>query len=194
MDRRTDRVSSRAMTTTSPTTAPTLDLTSLEASLAHPTWDDVERAIARRSFCLLATTSAAGRPHVAGVLYDEVDGDLYVSVDRPSRKARNVEANRHVSVTVPIRRIPVGPPATAMFQTTATVLCNDDPLVARLAAEGRLGTITGHGELDLPSGCIVRIDRPQVVHTFGLGLSLWRLMRAPLRAGGRVELPSDAAR
>ncbi len=184
------------MTITSITSNPTTDSTStttkptaLEDSLAHPRWDDVVRAIAKRSFCLLATTSPAGRSHVAGVLYDEVDGGLYVSVDRPSRKARNIEANPHVALTVPIRRIPVGPPSTAMFQTTATVLANDDPEVRRLAADGRLGDITGHGELNLASGCIVRIDPPAVIHTYGLGLSLWRLIREPLRGGGRVERP-----
>jgi len=176
-------------TSTTDSSSTSTTTSTLHDSLAHPRWDDVVRAVAKRSFCLLATTSPSDRSHVAGVLYDEVDGALYVSVDRPSRKARNIAANPHVAVTVPIRRIPVGPPSTAMFQTTATVLANDDAEVQRLAAQGRLGTITGHGELDLASGCIVRIDPPSVIHTYGLGLSLWRLIREPLRGGGRVERP-----
>lgn len=159
------------------------------ASLAHPTWAEVERHIARRSFCLLATSSPAHRPHVAGVLYDEADGALYVSIERASRKGRNIAENPHVAVTVPIRRIPFGPPATAMFSTTAELLDNLDPHVQELAAAGRLAGITGHGELEIPEGCIVRIAPPRVIHTFGIGLSLAKLMREPLRGGGRVERP-----
>lgn len=159
------------------------------ASLAHPTWDDVERRIASRSFCLLATSSPAGRPHVAGVLYAEAEGALFVSIERASRKGRNIAANPHVGVTVPIRRLPVGPPSTAMFQATAELLPNDDPLVRRLAADGSIKGVTSHGELDHPEGCIVRIPLPDVIHTYGLGLSMWTLMREPLRGGGRVERP-----
>ena len=36
----------------------------------------VQRELAKRSFLTLATVSASQRPHVAGVLYVEVDGAL----------------------------------------------------------------------------------------------------------------------
>lgn len=174
-------------TTTNPTDASPL----AAGSLAHPTWREVAKRIASRSFCLLATTSPAGRAHVAGVLYDEADGALYISIERQSRKGRNLAANPHVAVTVPVRRIPVGPPATAMFSSTAEVLDNDDPHVLALAADGKLSTITGHGELEILGGCIVRVAPPRVVHTYGLGLSLLSFVRHPLQAGGRVERPGD---
>jgi hypothetical protein len=182
-----DLRSNRFMTTTTAPSHP--EVTLAESSLAHPVWDEVTRQIATRSFALVATTSPIDRPHAAGILYDEVEGALYFSTVRESRKGRNIAANPNVAVTVPIRRIPVGPPANAMFQAAATILDNDDPEVRRLADTGRLKTISGHGELELAEGCVIRIDPPRVIHTYGLGISLWALMREPLRGGGRVERP-----
>jgi hypothetical protein len=180
--------STGGMTTNSTTTIP-IEAPHELTSLAHPTWTDVTARIAKRSFAVVGTTSPTGHAHVAGILYDEVDGDLFVSIDRGSRKGRNLAANPHVAVTVPIRRIPFGPPSNAMFQSEAVILDNSDPLVRRLAGDGRLSTITGHGELELDEGCIVRIAAPSVIHTYGLGISLLSLMREPLRGGGRVERP-----
>lgn len=155
---------------------------------ASPRADEVARAVARRSFCTLATTSASGRPHVAGVLYVTVADALFVSTRRGSRKARNIAANPHVFVCVPVRRLPVGPPSTVQFGADAEVLAVDDPEIVGLVAAGRLRRITSHGELDLPDGCFLRITPGQTLHTYGLGLPLRRLIRHPLEAGGRVDL------
>ena len=148
----------------------------------------VRRAVERRSFATLATTSPAGRPHVAGVLYSLVDGALYVSTLRSSRKARNISAHRQVAVCIPIRRLPVGPPSSVQLQAVAAVLAVDDPFVIRLAAAGRLGAITGHGELDLPDGCVLRITLLGRVLTYGLGMPLRRLIRDPLNAAGVADV------
>lgn len=152
--------------------------------------DIATRAIARHTYCTLATGST--RPHVAGVIYAAVDDALYVSTLRGSRKARNIAANPRVAVTIPIRRLPIGPPATVQFQGTAEVLAVDDPEVVALAAAGRLKPITGHGELELPDGCVLRIRPGRRLITFGLGMSLLRLIRDPLNTGGSVELPPAA--
>lgn len=160
------------------------------ASLA-PSVDEIRSAIAKRSFATLATTSPAQRPHAAGVLYADVDGVLYVSTLRSSRKARNVAANRHVFVSIPVRRIPFGaPPSTIQFAATAEVLAADDPDVVALARAGRLEAITGHGELDLPDGCILRITPGRTVHTYGIGMSLLALAKNPLDAAATLRLPS----
>ncbi len=146
------------------------------------------RAIAKRSYATLATTSNAGRPHVAGVLYEYVDDALYVSTLRTSRKARNVAANPYAAVVVPIRRVPVGaPPSAVQFQGRAELLDAEGPEITTLVAAGRLGSITGHGELDLPEGCFIRVEVPARVHTYGLGMSLMTLVRDPLGAAGVVE-------
>ena len=161
-------------------------------TLRHPDPTKVRRAIDRRSFATLATSSPAGRPHVAGVLYEAVGDALYVSTMRPSRKARNVEANPDVAVVIPIRRLPVGPPSTVQFQTTAEVLASDGPEIRALVNAGELTSITGHGELELADGCFLRIALPRRLVTYGLGMPIRTLVTDPLSGGGVVELEAPA--
>jgi hypothetical protein len=171
------------------------DFTDRMAQTNHthgPSLDLVTRAIGRRSFCMLATASAATRPHAAAVLYAPVDTTLYVSTLRTSRKARNIAANPQVAVTIPVRRLPVGPPSSIQFQGRADILAADDPHVTGLVEAGRLRAITGHGELDEPDGCILRIAPVRRITTYGLGMPLRRLLRDPLHAGGSVDLPGTA--
>ena len=149
------------------------------------------RVIERRSFCLLATSSAANRPHVAGVMYAVTSEGIFVSTSTGSVKARNVSQNWHVGVTIPVRRLPIGPPFTVQFQTTAELVEMDDPLVRRLLGAGELSAITAHGELDLPDGVFVRMRMPRRVATYGIGVPLLEFVRHPLEAGRSVVL--DAA-
>jgi hypothetical protein len=85
-------------------------------------------------------------------------------------------------LTVPIRRLPFGPPASVLLQATASVVAVDDPEVVRLAGSGALERVTSHGELELPDGCFLRLDLPRRVPTYGLGMSLYSLARNPLDA------------
>ena len=172
------------MTTTMSTTEPTY-------TVFHPDPQAIRRAIERRSVATLATTSAAGRPHVATVLYQCTDDALFVSTDSGSRKARNVAANSLAAVTIAVRRLPVGPPASIQFQTSAEVLSTDDPQIQRLVAAGSLGRITAHGELDLDGACFLRLSLPSRVVTYALGMSLWRVVRHPLDLAGEVSLRID---
>ncbi len=154
----------------------------------HPDPISVRRAIGRRSVATLATVSAGGRPHAATVLYQLVDDALFVSTSNESRKARNVADRGVAAVTIAVRRLPVGPPASIQFQSTADVLTTDDPEIVRLAAAGELTRITSHGELDLADGCFLRVALPDRLITYALGMSLWHLLRNPLDAAGAVEL------
>jgi hypothetical protein len=154
----------------------------------HPDASAIRATIAKRSFCNLATVSAAGHPHVAGVVYSCVDDALYISTERSSRKGRNLTANPRVGVTIPVRRLPIGPPSNIQFQARAEILDLDDPEIERLAGEGRIDGITGHGELELPDGCFLRIPLPSRLHSFGLGMNLWTFVRDPFDAAGVVEL------
>lgn len=155
---------------------------------ANPEPVKVLKAIQKRSFATLSTTSPAERPHVAGVLYEAVDITLYVNTRRTSRKARNVTANPQVAVAIPIRRLPVGPPSTVHFQGNAEVLDVDDPEIRALIDAGHLKSITNHGELDIPDSCFLRISLRSRLITYGLGMSLLSLIRDPLNAGGNVDI------
>jgi general stress protein 26 len=143
------------------------------------------RAIQRRSFAVLSTVSSVGFPHAAGVSYSAVGSTLYVNTHRPSRKARNVAANEHVAVVIPVRRIPIGPPFTVQFQATARVLGMDDPAITALLAAGELKGVTSHGELDEPDGCFLQITPNGRIHTFGIGVSVLAVAKDPLHAGAR---------
>ena len=155
----------------------------------------VRRALATNSFATLATTSPAGRPHVAGVLYDEVDGVLWVHTMRSSRKARSIAVNPHVAVVVPFRKLPAGPPYTLQFQARAELVEMNDAPVLDLLAAGELTTVSGHGALHEPDGVFVRIVPNGTVHSYGLGANPIDLIRDPLHAGANtVHLGPGAAR
>jgi hypothetical protein len=165
-----------------------------DATLYTPELEQVAKAVARRSFCMLATTSPSGRPHVAGVLYQAIGTTLYVNMSRETRKARNIADNPYVAVSIPIRRLPVGgPPSTVQFQGRAEILGFDDPDIVRLVGAGELKNLTRHGELDYSDGCFVRITPLRRMTTYGLGMSLLKLIGDPLHAGGSVELAAEGA-
>jgi hypothetical protein len=126
------------------------------------------------------------------VLYVVVAGDFYVNTLRTSRKARDIAGNPAVSLCVPIRRVPVGPPSSVQLQGSAEVLSADDPHVIALIDSGALRSITSHGELDQAGSCFLRITPESRVLTYGLGLSLRALARDPLHAGGRIDWPDVA--
>lgn len=148
----------------------------------------VLEAIGKRSFATLASTSPEGRPHAAGVLYALSGDHLYVSTMGSSRKARNIVQDPRVAVTVPVRRAPIGPPSTIIFQTTARVLELDDPELRAATVTGDLKAVTGHGELELPGGVFIQVALPRRVVTYGLGMSLLSLMREPMNAAGFARL------
>ena len=183
----TTRTTAKTTPENEPTTQPTAPTSETTAS-HRPDADKVRAAIERRSFAMLSTVSPAGVPHAAGVLYELVGSTLYVNTLRPSRKARNVEASGRAAVCLPIRRVPIGgPPSTVQFQAKARVLATDDPEITRLVDAGELSSLTSHGELDLADGCFLAIELPRRANTYGLGMSLRKLIGDPLGAGGSVE-------
>ncbi|MBA2281574.1 MAG: pyridoxamine 5'-phosphate oxidase family protein [Actinomycetota bacterium] len=171
------------------TTTTTTSTTNGTRPSATPDPDRVLAAVRRRSYAVIATTSSRARPHAAGVVFQLVGTDLWISTDRSSRKARNVAANPHVAMSIPVRRVPVGPPAQVHFQATAAVVDPDAPDVRALLDGGHLDGVTGHGELDRPDACFLRVALPSRLHTYGLGLSLVALARHPLDAAGTVQRP-----
>lgn len=148
----------------------------------------VRRAIARGSFCALATSSAANRPLVVGVLYAAVEEVLYISTVGTSVKVRNIRDNDRVALCIPVRRYPVGPPFAVQFQGRAEVLRIDDPEIAGLLRAGRLKRITAHGELEDPGSRILKVTPGPRVATYGLGVPLHELLRDPTQGSRSVRM------
>ena len=148
----------------------------------------VTEAIRRNSYCALATASAAGRPHVVGVLYAFARGCLYVITERNTTKVRNVEANPKVAVCIPVRKYPLAPPFSIQFRGSATVLPRESPEIESLLKEGALKRIVGFGILKRPGMCFLKVAPARRVHTWGLGVPILQLLRNPVGAERTVEL------
>ena len=149
----------------------------------------IRKRLAKQSFATLATSSPAGRPHVAGVVYEAVDSTLWIHTLRTSRKAKNVAASGHAAVCVPFRTMPMGPPFTIHFQAQAELVADDSLEIATLLEQGRLKSLTSHGELEMADGCFVRLTPNGRVHAFGPGAKLLDLVRDPIGTGmSSVEL------
>jgi len=145
----------------------------------------IAKALRKKTFATLATVSPKGRSHSAGVVYDFVDGALWIHTMRDGRKGRNVAHNRHVGVCVPYRRLPVGPPYTLHFQGVAELIPLDDPEAIRRYEAGRLDSISGHGAMEIDGACFVRILPTGTIHSFGPGVPVLDLARNPLETGAR---------
>jgi general stress protein 26 len=148
----------------------------------------VWRAIQRRSFCTLATSSATGEPHVAGVLYAVADRVLYLTTQTHAKKARNLGDNARVAVCIPVRTYPVGPPFCVQFRGTAELLSPQHPDITTLLHTRRLKKITSHGELDDPDSCFVRIVPGRRISTYGIGVPLRTLLRDPIHGSRTVDM------
>ncbi len=153
----------------------------------------VLKALAKKSFCTLATVSPAHRSHSAGVVYEWVDGSLWVHMSRSSRKARNMAASGDAGVCVPFRRLPVGPPFTIHFQAIAELVPMDSSEARTLLDAGKLGSISGHGALKMEDGVFVKLTPRGTVHTFGIGVKTIDLIRDPIGAGPRSFTFDQAA-
>lgn len=150
--------------------------------------------IQKKSFCTLATTSPASRSHVAGVVYESVDGTLWVHTSKTGRKVRSIASNPHVGVCIPFRKLPMGPPYTIHFQATARIVEMDDPEVQALLKAGKLKSISGHGALEMPDGCFVAIAPHGTIHSYGPGARVIDLIRDPLNSGARSFRLDGSAR
>jgi general stress protein 26 len=149
----------------------------------------VRRAMARRSFCILATSSAANRPHAVGLLYAAVGFDIYLLIGSDTVKARNIRENPRVAVCIPVRTFPFAPPLAVQYQGTAQLHASDDPEIEPLLKDGRLKKITGLGALDTPGTVFVRVRPGRRITTYGLGMSIITLLRDVTQGARSVEIP-----
>ncbi|MGH2610535.1 MAG: pyridoxamine 5'-phosphate oxidase family protein, partial [Tepidiformaceae bacterium] len=114
-----------------------MSISNPQAPAARSAEDDrdlVWAAIAANSYCTLATSSD-NRPHVAGILYEVVGRDIFVTAFDDSKKARNVAENPHVAVAIPVIEHPEAPPFSIQFQGRGEVLAQDHPDIVRLLNE-----------------------------------------------------------
>jgi hypothetical protein len=147
------------------------------------------RAIARRSFAVLAHVTPHGQARCSGVVYATVGRRLYVATAPDSWKARHIAANGHVSMTIPVRRggilslvAPI-PPATITLHGVATVHAPGSARSRSIAQE--LGALLPEDRR--AAAAVIEIAPEGEFVTYGVGVPLTRL-RDPAAAGRRVPV------
>ncbi|HYB97878.1 MAG TPA: pyridoxamine 5'-phosphate oxidase family protein [Candidatus Limnocylindrales bacterium] len=94
---------------------------------------------------VLCTVDAQGRPEGSPVWFEYNDEKIYIHVDGTSKKARNVAANPHVSLTLDTR---VAPYKGAILHGTVRMLPPDDG-IRRSTAHHYLGADMGDAYLEM---------------------------------------------
>lgn len=94
---------------------------------------------------VLCTVDAEGRPEGSPIWFEASAGKIFVLVEKTSKKARNIRANPHVSLTVDTR---VPPYRGAVLHGTVRELPADDG-VRRRTAIRYLGEEGGQAYLDM---------------------------------------------
>lgn len=146
------------------------------------------KAIAKHSFCTLATSSSVNVPHVVGVRYAVIDDALYITMFDDSIKARNIRDNPRVAVCIPTRKIPMFPPFAVQFQGRAEMFPNDDPEIVRLYEAGQFKRIISKADFGNPHSWFARIAPPRRISTYGIGVPLMQIVRDPTSAIRSVDL------
>lgn len=149
-------------------------------------WTELKKEI----FAVLGMVTPKGEARTIGIVYIVHERKLYISTRKDAWKARHIQHNPHVSLTVPIaKRIPLMPfikipAATITFSGTAKVLepqaLGQDILHALLQGnEKDVQTLAGLSVLEIePEGEFV---------TYGIGIPLME-MRFPEKARGRAPV------
>lgn len=152
-----------------------------------PTTTDVWRALSKGSFAVLSHVTPSGEPRSSGVMYRVIGRTLYVVVGDDSWKARHIERDCRVAVTVPVRRggplslaLPI-PPATISFYGTATVHRPGSAEAGEVRKE--LAALIPPDRRD--SACAIAIVPEGDFVTYALGVPL-RRMRDPVASRGRA--------
>ena len=91
---------------------------------AEQVWNELNKEL----FAVLGMVNSKGEARTVGIVYIMHHHKLYISTEKEAWKIRHIQANPHVSITVPIaKRIPILPwikipQATITFSGTAKVL------------------------------------------------------------------------
>lgn len=145
---------------------------------AHDIWSVIERW----PFAVLGFVTPRGEPRAAGVMYIVRDRKLWVLTGPDTWKARHIRANPHVSVTVPVQRLPIrirqAPPAVISFSGVATVHPIDG-----VADDIRIALTRGLEGIG--DTCAIEIEPASHFVSYGIGIPAWH-MRYPHKSLARV--------
>ncbi len=145
--------------------------------------EEIWPLIQRWPFGVLSFVTPKGESRSAGVMYKVKDRSVYVLTGPDTWKAKHIEANPNVSMTVTVQRLPIrirqAPPAVITFAGIASVLGMD-----QVDADIR-GALT-RGIDDIPDMCAIKIVPKGNFVTYGIGIPVMQ-MRHPEKSLARVH-------
>jgi hypothetical protein len=163
------------------------------------TFDVILKHLRSRSFGVLGTADAQGKPHAVGVEYAVSLSGLrvYVMTRRHLKKSRNVAANPNVSFVVPLTRrfLWFLPSSCIQFDGTAEVLDRNDAegiesfeaFLTRRTILRMYEKFERRGETRV---CFLRITPGQVISTYAVEHSVWSLIVRMEAGMETIKVPS----
>lgn len=154
-------------------------------------WLELEKQI----FGVLGMVTPACESRTVGVVIVTRNHTVYIGTGLDTWKARHIQKNPHVSMTVPIHKsIPLMPwikipAATITFSGTAAILARDECPADVWQAVYRSADESEPGLSDL---CMIAITPQGHFLTYGVGVSLMT-MRHPEQARARVPVDTAVA-
>ena len=151
-------------------------------------WVELEKQL----FAVLGMVTAQNEARTTGMVYLARGHKIYMVTGKDTWKARHIQQNRHVSITVPIaKRIPFLPwvkipAATITFAGLAATRSLDEVDDGVLSA--LLRGLENDPEMREKSS-IIEVEPVQDFITYGIGVSLMT-MRTPAKSRGRVSIES----
>lgn len=147
---------------------------------AYEIWYHIEKW----PFGVLSFVTAGGESRSAGVMYKVKDRVIYVLTGWDTWKAKHIQSNPNVSMTVTIQRLPIRvrqmPPAVITFSGHATVLDLSE-------VDPEIRNELTRGIDDMPDTCAIKIEPKGKFVTYGIGIPMME-MRHPERALARVPV------
>ena len=117
---------------------------------------------------------------------------LYIVTDRRSKKARNIGRNPNVAFVMPVPRSPASlSPGSIQFQGTAEIVpVTDETAQKAFNASFVRMILKAQFAQKRELSIFVRIRPDALVFTYGVGATLFRLMKHVEGAFARVEIPA----
>ena len=151
---------------------------------------EVWKAVEKELFAVISWVSGGNEARSAGIVYVTKGRKLYLCTGKETWKARQIAANPHISVTIPIsKHIPFAPwfripSATITFCGHARTFPAEEATPELRKEVFRF--MADDWEM-ISDSCIIEITPEKDFITYGVGIPMYK-MREPHEAGGRVAV------
>ena len=151
--------------------------------------EEVKKILKSKMWMVISTVDEKNQPHSSVVVYQS-DGDIIIfQTGINTTKARSIQNNNKVSVTIPFRKnflhkLVPAPPAELHFTATAEIVPYDNEEAKKIFAK-----FLKHSEsVEKPQETIwVKITPSKIISTYGVGIKLFD-MKKPAKARNLVNL------